>query len=245
MARTASIFFVTIGLLAMTSGACAAQRVAWLWDGAALPPWSSPHAAVLVENVLLTGTEVRTRPRLGPWPLPGSTRVTPVVHVEVSTVNAPRPGTQARDAIAQAVMRAAGASTSGWVQLDMEARPAQRDFYLALVHQLRADLPRHLQLSVTALAWWCRSPAWLDGLAADEVVPMAFRMGRDSAALRAIWLDEPARLHPKCRSQALGVATVEPLPQEVTQRYGKVYVFDRRAWHDATRQPQQQRAPKP
>lgn len=231
MARSASNFFVTIGLLAMAGGACAAERVAWLWDGAALPPWSAPHAAVLAENVLLTGTEVRTRPRLGRWRLPDGTRVTPVVHVEVSTVNPPRPGTRARDAIVQAVLRAAGASTSGWVQLDMEARPAQRDFYRALVHQLRADLPRHLQLSVTALAWWCRSPAWLDGLAADEVVPMAFRMGRDGDALRALWRDAPGTLHPKCRTQALGVATVEPLPAQVTQRYGKLYVFDRRGWH--------------
>ena len=63
----------------------------------------------------------------------------------------------------------------------MEARPSQRETYLRLVKQIRTTLPTDVRLSVTALAWWCRSDAWMDTLAADEVVPMYFRMGRDAA----------------------------------------------------------------
>ena len=233
MRRTASCLLFAVSVLTQPARAADSERIAWLWDGAGLPVWSAPHAAVLVEHVHLGGAEVRTRPRLAAAALPGGTRITPVIHVEVSTVDPPQPDAAGRDAIVQAVLRWAPRSTSGWIQLDMEARPSQRTFYLELVRTIRQQLPPQVKLSVTALAWWCRSPAWLDSLAADEVVPMAFRMGKDAAALRALWRDTPGRLHPRCRGTALGVATVEPLPAEVTRRYAKLYVFDRRGWRGA------------
>ena len=237
MRWTASCLFVAAGLLGLPAGAGAGERIAWLWDGAALPGWSAQHAAVLVEHVHLAGTGVRTRPRLGSASLPEGTRITPVVHVELSTVEPAQPGDVAHDAIVQAVLRWAPRSTSGWVQLDMEARPSQRNFYLALIRTLRQQLPAEVKLSVTALAWWCRSPAWLDRLTADEVVPMVFRMGQDAAAMRSIWSESPQRLHARCRGPALGVASVEPLPAAVSRRYAKLYVFDRRGWRGTPGRP--------
>lgn len=214
----------------LASSAQAGERIAWLWDRAALPVWSQQHAAVLVQHVLLAGDQVRTRSRMDTPPLAPGTRVTPVVHVQVSIVDPPRPGAEAHSAILAAMRRAAGLSTSGWVQLDMEARPSQRAFYRALVHDIRAELPPALRLSVTALAWWCSSRDWLDGLAADEVVPMLFRLGRDGGRLRTLWADAPQRLHPRCRGPALGIATPEPLPAAVLARYSRLYVFDRHQW---------------
>lgn len=63
--------------------------------------------------------------------------MTPVVHVEVSTVNPPTDIERQRAMILRAMHEAADASTSGWVQLDMEAKPSQRVFYRSLVHQLQ------------------------------------------------------------------------------------------------------------
>jgi hypothetical protein len=205
------------------------ERIEWLWDNAA-PPRSAQEVAVLVAHVHLTGDEVRERRRQDTPHLDPATRITPVVHVEVSTVRAPVIGAPAHDAIVAAVLRASRWSTSGWVQLDMEARPSHRSAYLALVHDIRAQLPPDTKLSVTALAWWCRSHAWLDDIAADEVVPMVFRMGRDTQRLRELWLREPRQLHPRCRGGAIGTATIEPLPDDVTARYAKEYVFDPRGW---------------
>lgn len=145
--------FLLIALL-LPAAACA-QQVAWLWDGAALPAWSQQEAAILQRHMLLSGDNALTRPRAG-WP-PAS-RITPVVHVEVSTVNPPIDLERRRAMILRAMQEAADASTSGWVQLDMEAKPSQRVFYRSLVRQLRSELPPHIKLSVTALAWWCRSP---------------------------------------------------------------------------------------
>ena len=222
--------FLSLCVLSFHSGAWAAPAVAWLWDEALLPAWSVPEAAILQRHILLSGDTALTRPRQR-WPaLPASTRVTPVLHVEVSTVNPPIDIESRRLMIVRAMLEAAAASTSGWVQLDMEAKPSQRAFYRSLVRQLRDRLPPDVKLSVTALAWWCRSPAWLDGLAADEVVPMFFRMGRDNARLRAIIEESPDTLHASCRAGSAGFSPQEPFAPRVYERYRKTYWFDRYAW---------------
>lgn len=228
-------FALFLFALLLPATACA-QQIAWLWDGAVLPAWSQPEAAVLQRHILLSGDTALTRLRSGNgnragWP-PAS-RITPVVHVEVSTVKPPIDIESRRAMIVRAIHEAADASTSGWVQLDMEAKPSQRLFYRSLVRQLRSELPPQIKLSVTALAWWCRSPAWLDDLGADEVVPMFFRMGKDSARLRDIVEHSPATLHTSCRNVA-GFSPQEPFASSVTARYNKTYWFDRYAWKRGT-----------
>jgi hypothetical protein len=221
---------LTFFALLFHRAAGAAPAVAWLWDEALLPAWSVPEAAILQRHILLSGDTALTRPRRR-WPaMPAATRVTPVLHVEVSTVNPPVDIESRRALIVRAMLEAANASTSGWVQLDMEAKPSQRVFYRSLVRQLRDRLPANIKLSVTALAWWCRSPAWLDGLAADEVVPMFFRMGRDNARLRAIVEQSPTTLHASCRAGSAGFSPQEPFAPQVSERYRKTYWFDRYAW---------------
>jgi len=210
--------------------AASAQQVAWLWDEARLPAWSTHEAAVLQRHILLTGDKTLIRPRMR-WPaLPSSALVTPVLHVEVSTVNPPTRIENSRAIIIDALLDAAAVSTSGWVQLDMEAKPSQRVFYRALVQDLRTALPQRIKLSVTALAWWCRAPVWLDGLAADEVVPMFFRMGKDSAAMRKLLEHSPNTLHASCRANSAGFSPQEPFAPSVSGRYAKTYWFDRYAW---------------
>lgn len=225
------LVLLIFALLNLLSPATAiAQQAAWLWDEARLPAWSAHEAAVLQRHILLTGDDILLRPRKR-WPaLPVSTLVTPVLHVEVSTVNPPVNIERSRAIIVSALLDAAARSTSGWVQLDMEAKPSQRVFYRSLVRDIRAALPARLKLSVTALAWWCRSPAWLDDLAADEVVPMFFRMGRDSAALRVILEQSPGTLHASCRARSAGFSPQEPFTRAVSERYAKNYWFDRYAW---------------
>lgn len=210
--------------------AVAAERVAWLWDGPAMPAWSQAHVAVVVQHVLLRGSEILVRPRPQAPRLAEGTRVTPVVHVEFSGVQAPVLGQRQREVIVQAVRRAADHSSSGWVQLDLEARPSQRAFYVATLRELRAVLPAQVKLSVTALAWWCRSPDWLDELPVDEVVPMFFRMGRDGAVLRRLLVNEPQQLHRKCREGAAGFSMQEPVDAATSQRYARSYWFDDRRW---------------
>ena len=227
---TLSLFLSLTALLLHAGAAQGGPAIAWLWDEARLPAWSAAEAAVLQRHILLSADTALTRPRQR-WPaMPASTHITPVVHVEVSTVNPPIDIESRRAMIVRAMLEAAKASTSGWVQLDMEAKPSQRDFYRSLVRQLRGQLPANVKLSVTALAWWCRSPAWLDDLAADEVVPMFFRMGRDKVRLRGIIEQSPGTLHASCRAGSAGFSPQEPFAPQVHERYRKTYWFDRHAW---------------
>jgi hypothetical protein len=206
--------------------------IAWMWDGARMPRPAPAEIAPVVDQLLLRGTQVLERPGHPPRGLPPGVRVTPVVHVEMSVVRPPS-GVDAHERlIVDAVVRAARRSTSGWVQLDLEAHPSQRAFYRRLVRDTRAALPPATRLSVTALAWWCRSNGWLDDLAADEVVPMFFRMGRDGPAMRAMLVDAPRRLHPRCRSEAAGFALQEPVPDATLPRFQRTYWFDNRHWRD-------------
>jgi hypothetical protein len=188
--------------------------------------------AVVDRHIWLAGDKVLVRPGARPRALARATAVTPVVHVEIDPLHPPAGLRQAEPLVLDAMRSAARASTSGWVQLDLEARPSQRVDYRDLVRQIRAALPHEVKLSVTALAWWCRSGAWLDGLAADEVVPMFFRMGRDNAPLRGIVAQRPAALHPLCRAGSAGFSRQEAFPREVTARYRRTYWFDETGWRD-------------
>ncbi|WLI89351.1 hypothetical protein Q4S45_22095 [Massilia sp. R2A-15] len=219
---------LAIALLAAVP-AGAGERVAWIWDKADMPVWSASHAALLDRHILLAADAIRTRAG-SHLPVSTATRVTPVLHVEVSTIHPPTNIEASRAAIVGAMLQAAAHSTSGRVQLDMEAKPSQRDFYRSLVRDVRAALPADIALSVTALGWWCRSPAWLDGLAADEVVPMFFRMGKDGAALRELVEHAPQSLHPSCRGGSAGFSPQEPFSEQTTGRYRRTYWFDYHAW---------------
>jgi len=204
--------------------------VLWIWNQppARLPAQGS--VAIIDRHIWLVGDKILLRPGARPRHLRADVRVTPVVHIELDPLHPPASLDQARPSILAAVTAAAGASTSGVVQLDLEARPSQRSSYRALVHDIRAALPAQVKLSVTALAWWCGSRAWLDDLAADEVVPMFFRMGRDHQALRAIVERHPDRLHPRCRSGSAGFSPQEPFAASVTARYRQTYWFDEQGW---------------
>jgi hypothetical protein len=209
-----------------------ADAVAWLWRDAPVPAWSQPAVAVVDRHIWLAGDKVLVRPGARPRRLPAATRVIPVVHVEIDALRPPASLQPAHAAVLEAMRKAARATTSGWVQLDLEARPSQRTDYRALVQDIRGALPREIRLSVTALGWWCRSPAWLDGLAADEVVPMFFRMGRDNAALRAIVASQAQQLHPLCRTGSAGFSRQEPFAPAVAARYRRTYWFDEKGWRD-------------
>lgn len=207
----------------------AARPIPWVWESHGRIPSGATQAAILSETIHLSGDAVRSWPRGFKVQVAADVAITPVVHVEVSRVNPPAGLRAASAEITQALQRAAGRSTSGWVQLDLEAPLRLRTQYLELVQSSRAALPANVRLSVTALAWWCTGGGWLDSLAADEVVPMFFRMGKDGAVLRELQTNSPHKLHAKCRAGAIGTAHQEPFAASTTARFAKHYQFDYRA----------------
>lgn len=207
----------------------AARDVAWIWPGSDLPSGPLQEVAVLVESIEFRGTDLARRPRLRSLVLAPTVAVTPVIHVQSDARSPGSFSAAQREAVLAALSRHADESSSGWIQLDFEAPARQREAYLSLVAAARQRLPTTLKLSVTALASWCRQGGWLDRLAADEVVPMLYRLGPAAEEWKDLWLRSPERLHPRCR-EAAGFAVQEMPHEKLLQRTTRRYWFHERNW---------------
>ena len=140
--------------------------------------------AYLAATVTLRGDGVELVARHNALALPaGVTRVA-VVHVESDRASPPSLSSEALDRFVAAIASVAEAAPHRALQVDYEAVASQRDFFIAAMTALRQRLPQPA-LSVTALASWCLNENWTGRLAADEVVPMFFRMGYDGRRARA------------------------------------------------------------
>lgn len=203
----------------------AATDIAWIWPSSDAPPASAyPEVAVLVDTLLFKGADVERWPRRRALVMPSpSVKVTPVVHVQSGAASADAFSEAQRKAVLQALDRAVSGATAGWVQLDFEAPSRQREAYLSLVREARHRLPTSVRLSVTVLVSWCTQGNWLDRLAADELVPMWYRMGVP------VELDAPA-LHARCRGPAAGFSLQEPPKQAVRSRFTRRFWFNERNW---------------
>jgi len=179
----------------------------------------------------LNGARVQHRPRLQPLAA-GRAILIPVVHVEPSGFSPPALTEAQAEEIVRWTVAAGRASPSKVVQLDFEARKSQREFYRQVVREIRRLLPRDVALSVTALASWCVGDDWLAGIAADEVVPMLFRMGTDGPQIATIWQRDRQLPRTQCRSSA-GFSTSEmlPAPRMVDAR---IYLFSPAPWNART-----------
>jgi hypothetical protein len=186
-------------------------QMLWAWerpeDLRGLPPGTG--VAWLAASVRLRGEAADIRPRAQPLRVSPGTVLLPVLHVDADPRDHPALGPAQREAIVATALRLVQGQPVHALQLDFEVRRSQRPFLAEVVRTLRARLPADVALSMTALASWCAGDAWMDGLPADEIVPMAFRMDRDDTALRALLAREGHFPRPDCR-QAAGTATDEP-----------------------------------
>ena len=203
-------------------------RLAWAWEREEDLRWLPPDAGVayVATSLWLESDAVVVRPRANGLLLRPGTAVVPVVHVDASWQAPPALTPVQRDAIVTALQVAAARSPTHVVQLDFEARLSQRAFLVEVVRRARRSLPSDVALSVTALASWCAGDAWMRALPADEIVPMAFRMSRDSATLRTALASRGGFTTSRCRD-AIGTATDEPLAGLTAPRR---YVFSARPW---------------
>ena len=80
---------------------------------------------------------------------------------------------------------------------------------------------------MTALASWCDTETWLDAAAADEIVPMMFRMGPAGEGLRQRLAKGGDFRLARCRS-SIGIATDTPPERLPAGR--RVWLFNPRPW---------------
>ena len=193
----------------------------WAWEQPEDLRFLDPRSAgiaFLDRTVFLDRGAVSVRPRLQPLRFAPGTPLMAVVRVEPRGLPLPDAGPTA-DAIAQAA-RGPGIRA---LQVDFDATRSQRAFYRQVLADLRSRLPRPMPLSMTALASWCESDNWIEGLPVAEAVPMLFRMGAGEHPARSF---RPGL----CRSSA-GVSTDAPLHEPPTA--ARLYIFNPRPWSRA------------
>jgi hypothetical protein len=207
-------------------------QMVWAWERNEDLRWLPAHAGVayLRDSIILSGTEARIYPRRHPLLVRADTVLVPVIHVDASWRDPPALTQQQQSIIVERVLRAARNSPAHVVQLDFEVRRSQRAFLRGVVSAIRQQLAADTALSITALASWCAGDYWLRGMAADEIVPMLFRMANDDATLRKQLAQRPYFSRRQCQGAA-GLATDEPLPRIETARY---YYFSPTAWTPAS-----------
>jgi hypothetical protein len=198
-------------------------RTLWVWerpeDLGSLNPQTT--AIATLDRTLLLGRSVAVAPRRQPYVYPAG--ITRISVVRIEALGAIDPALV--PAVVGFVLDALSTSPSA-LQIDFDARRSQRDFYAALLRDLRRSMPPSLPLSITALASWCGSDDWIHGLPVDEAVPMLFRMEPDRrfAPSNLPWF----RIRePLCQS-SVGISTREPSPVPTAGK--RVYIFPDRGW---------------
>ncbi|MDQ1920293.1 hypothetical protein [Massilia pseudoviolaceinigra] len=203
----------------------------WAWERPEDLRWlpAGIGVAYVASSVLLQGDEALVYRRATPLLLAAGVPRVPVLHVDMSWRQPPVLSEAQSRRVADELLRLAGRANRNVVQLDFEVRRSQRPFLARTIGAIRARLDPAIALSVTALASWCLDDYWLHEIAADEVVPMAFRMGGDQHALRARLLQQRGFTRARCGA-AIGFSTDEPM---MAVREGRHYYFSPQAWSAA------------
>lgn len=204
----------------------------WAWERPEDLRWLPENVGVayVAVAIKIIGDEVEVRPRLHPLKLTEKTIPVPVIHVDASYDVPPSLNLQQRDTIVNQVLVSTSHSNSKVIQLDFEVRRSQRDFLFDVVKNIREKLPADRALSVTALASWCAGDYWLEKLPADEIVPMVFRMARDTDVIRKLLSEASNFPHQKCQT-AVGFSTDEATLTLTSKRH---YYFSPKAWTEAS-----------
>jgi hypothetical protein len=172
--------------------------------------------AFLAKTITLEGDRVLSKPRLQPLELAPGTKLVAVVRIESDH---PALSATQLQKTADEITSLSALSNVSVVQIDFDATVSERDFYRALLHEVKPRLP---SLSITALASWCAGDRWLSDLPIDEAVPMLFRMGVDQKHLQSRKRFEPA----VCANSA-GVSTDEHVIPPTVDR---IYIFSPTPW---------------
>jgi uncharacterized protein DUF3142 len=180
--------------------------------------------AYLVLTLRLHHGMIERIPRQQPLRLPAGTRLVAVVRIETGAQ--PDLGAGAVEEIATGLAGLARPGVAA-IQIDFDCARSERGFYRALLERVRGTLPDSLGLSMTALASWCLDDPWLSELPVDEIVPMVFRMGHDTEAVRGELAQGGEFSCPECR-ESVGLATDEPGIELHGAR--RIYWFHNGSW---------------
>jgi hypothetical protein len=198
--------------------------VLWAWERAEdLRFLKADQAGVayLAQTITAGGSALEVYRRRQPLLINPETKL-----IAVTRVEAPRSvSLDLTGKVADEIARTGSLSGVSEIQVDFDAGVSQREFYAAMLRELRSKTTK--RLSITALASWCMGDPWIRELPIDEAVPMVFQMGPDDRGIRRRLSEGDDWGVEACRN-SYGVATFEKPPQ---LRGGRaLYWFSDKRW---------------
>lgn len=240
MSRTAAFAFAFAAIAVLLLNGSEGMRRTNARHHLTLWAWERPERLTFIradtQVAFLAGTvnlnsEPVFRPRFQPLRVNDRTPLAAVVRLEITPFTPGHFSQSYEQAVVRQVLRAADLPRVRELQIDFDATRSQRDFYRALLQDIRQGWPADKFLSITALGSWCMGDDWIGGLPVDEAVPMLFRMGVDRASIVSSLQRGDDFAEPLCRS-SIGISTDEPWPEPLLGR--DLYVFNPRSWDPAT-----------
>ena len=186
--------------------------------------------AFLAQTLVLRAGDVVFNPRHQPLDVAPQTKLIAVTRIESQKTTGQRAALSdaQRQRLATLIVKTAELRNVSAIQIDFDAAVSEREFYRALLHELRAKLPDRVPLSMTALASFCVGDRWLDDLPVDEAVPMIFRMGADDRTIKNLLAGGEDFREPLCQ-KSYGIAVDEPLEIKFKPER-RIYVFNDHSW---------------
>jgi hypothetical protein len=180
--------------------------------------------AFLSQTITLTASSFDVQPRRQRLLVSPSTPLIAVTRIETKSSVAPNLDDAQLARVAEAIAATGRLPRVRGLQIDFDATRSERPLYRRVLDAVRGRTGPGMFLSVTALASWCLSDGWLDGLPVDEVVPMLFRLGPGERI--------PGHLMQPACAGSLGLALDEPLPPSMAAP--RTYVFNAQPWSAAS-----------
>lgn len=201
----------------------------WAWERPEQLEEADPAQigiAYLAGTIRLSGGSVISEWRRQPLSVAPGAQATAVVRIETDHAHAPLLDSAQQHAIAGTLGSLAARHGLRELQIDFDATTGQREFYRAVLSELRNARPK-LRLSITALVSWCLADDWIHDLPVDEAVPMLFRMGPETSAVRARLDQGRDFAEPLCR-HSYGLSLDEAVPRLPERR--RTYWFNPQPW---------------
>jgi hypothetical protein len=206
------------------------QLILWAWERPSDLSFIDPRkvgVAFLSRTIILRGDRVVVQPRRQSLKVPPGTSLTAVARIEIERNMMAALSEAQRQALISSLKEMANAPGLAAIQIDFDAKQSERAFYRELLQGLKPELPRGIDLSITALGSWCVGDRWLSDLPVDDAVPMLFRMGPDSRQLHTRIEAQEEFPEAKCRN-SYGVSTDEPIAGLRNTR--RIYAFSPHPW---------------
>jgi hypothetical protein len=210
------------------------NKIIWAWerpeDLRFLDP-SSYGVAFLAQTIYLENDNVTPRPRRQPLEIAPQTYIIAVTRIETNKETAKRPtfSTEMIRKTAGLIGGSISLPNVRAVQVDFDAVGSEREFYRAMIKELRRQLPAEAPLTMTSLASWCTGDAWFNDFPVDEAVPMAFQMGADESKIKNYLRNGNDWIEPLCRG-SYGISVDDPLNTEL-KAGRRVYYFKNNSWN--------------